>query len=350
MPQRSVILHFAMTRPSFPPTFLQSLSLLIFSYLCLRYELLSLRVQLYRYAISVNVRPYFYPCIYSLVYQAPELLMKWFFRRTGELPLTTTVLSTSRKDSSHLRDYRVSGVGEEPLSGNRVVSRYHYANEDVFRTRNPGGNDRKFLWAEKLVCEWIRRLGDVGFPPSMPDVLDALYCDSVSAALVNSDFSNHYIDAPDAQHHNLYVWLQRAVARDGLVLRDGTISQAVPSGWEDECRTSCARIVKRFADAKCGRVISADELGVILTRTHRKRLVQRGVRRVGEAYSQDDKLACTVMFAGEFFTSAPTKLSVIFAGEPDKVLAARYRGYTGCQVLFNPSHWQNAETFVQWLR
>eukprot|EP00918_Siedleckia_nematoides_P004593 GHVU01010248.1.p1 GENE.GHVU01010248.1~~GHVU01010248.1.p1 ORF type:complete len:195 (+),score=11.88 GHVU01010248.1:33-587(+) len=184
----------------------------------------------------------------------------------------------------------------------------------------------------------------------MPDVLDALYSDCVSSTLVDSDFAAHYIDAPEATYHNLYVWLQRATERDGLVLRDGTISQAVPLGREGVCRASCARIVQRFVENQCRRVISADELGVVLARTHRKRLVQRGVRRVGEAYHQDDKLACTVMFAGEFFTSAPTKLSVIFSGEPDAILAGRYRGYTGCQVLFNPSHWQNADTFVEWLR
>eukprot|EP00918_Siedleckia_nematoides_P004583 GHVU01010235.1.p2 GENE.GHVU01010235.1~~GHVU01010235.1.p2 ORF type:complete len:185 (+),score=12.45 GHVU01010235.1:2226-2780(+) len=184
----------------------------------------------------------------------------------------------------------------------------------------------------------------------MPDVLDALYSDSVSTTLVGSEFATHYMDSPDANHHTLCMWLIRATERDGLVLRDGTISQAVPLGWEGVCRTSCARTVQRFVDRQCRRVISADELGVVMARTHRKRLVQRGVRRVGEAYSQDEKLACTVMFAGEFFTSAPTKLSVIFKGEPDKVLAGRYHGYTGCQVLFNPSHWQNADTFVEWLR
>eukprot|EP00918_Siedleckia_nematoides_P100496 GHVU01219661.1.p1 GENE.GHVU01219661.1~~GHVU01219661.1.p1 ORF type:complete len:387 (-),score=46.30 GHVU01219661.1:1143-2303(-) len=173
---------------------------------------------------------------------------------------------------------------------------------------------------------------------------------TVGNSKLPGDFLNHYVSATAAVAPDSFrKWLARALDRHDLVQRSATISQKIPEAWFDIAVTSSAALRAWLTAWKPCRVVCADEMGIQYMRRVQKLLHRRGARHVGTVESTNEKEGCTIMVVSETMTGSFGRPQIIFGGTRDGHIARRWDGYKEALVLCSHSHFQNADTCIEWL-
>lgn len=199
--------------------------------------------------------------------------------------------------------------------------------------------------ANRFVAELVKDRWNSGLPIGKIEVANQLltFCEK-------KEMKNWLTKYGKNKTKERYIFVQRALSKEGFCVRKSTVSQKIPLDWRSKAEEGAARVRETFLKENVDVVIAADETFIRFHEAYDKVIAPRGEKRIGSAAFADEKAGCTVLPTMEMNSSLLLSPLIIFTGVFGATLMKQWKNYRKGLVLFTEKHWMTSETFVIYIK